>query len=77
VASAQRVRCLYVGRRNPRCERGGDRERRFRQFCGNEVEGMDNLLLSNAIDASDALLEAARIPRELEIPPPSGSGGAG
>jgi hypothetical protein len=64
---AQRVRCLNIGRRDRDASAEPIENRGFAKFRGNEVEGVDNPLLPDAIDASDPLLESARIPRQLEI----------
>src|SRR5687767_15172795 len=44
------------------CEHGA-----FRRPLGKQVDDMHSARLSDAIDATDALLEAYRIPRQLQI----------
>ena len=40
---------------------------RFPRVAGDQMHGMDGTALSDAIDAADPLLEAHRVPRQLEV----------
>jgi hypothetical protein len=64
---AQRVGCVHVGRSDRDAGAEPIEDGGFAKFRRDQVQGVDGPLLSDAIDASDPLLEAARIPRQLEV----------
>jgi hypothetical protein len=63
----ERIRRAKVGLRTSHARTQTSKQTHFAGAGGNQVERVDGAALTDAIDTADALLDAHRIPRELEV----------